>query len=87
MSLKVPSLFNLAVIYIERNIDKISRKPISSIITQSLLDYMLKRRRAGSKSLNDDNISWFFTYDINYLDLESIWITDKAFETFNCPNL
>lgn len=83
----IPSLFELLLKFIEINIDKIKKRELPANIAQAILERMLQRRKAGSRALKDDNVAWLFVPGSRELNLETFWMTDKPFFSFNCPAL
>lgn len=85
---KVETLFNLCLQTIEKNFNNIKKLEIlPTFLIQKIIEYLMKSRKLGSKTLNNNNIKKLFNPFIEELSLENFWLDDKVFFSFNCTHL
>jgi hypothetical protein len=70
----VPSLLELCYDFVEFNFDALPpAETLHGDHVALLLPELLTRRKRGSSTLNENNISKFFSSDLYSLDLQSFW--------------
>eukprot|EP01127_Copromyxa_protea_P014822 TRINITY_DN4189_c0_g1_i2.p1 TRINITY_DN4189_c0_g1~~TRINITY_DN4189_c0_g1_i2.p1 ORF type:complete len:248 (+),score=42.69 TRINITY_DN4189_c0_g1_i2:11-754(+) len=84
---RVPSLCQLTLAFVEANFESTKPERIPSPVVLQLLDYLMERRKSGSRTLTNKNITRFFLPEIQCLDLSNFWMDDLPFQNFPCQDL
>jgi hypothetical protein len=81
-----PTLYHIMLSWLELNFDLTEGK-IPGALSTSVLDFMMEKRKVGSRVLNETNIQRFFDPWTERIDLEDFWMTDQAFLNYDCPKM